>query len=106
MRLDSIALAAVALAAGGAPVMHVDADGDGFPDSVALEHGQLHVATRTGLLTATVPPRAVLDGDLHRPELLGELRARLGRGVRHEANPMPVVAQPLDRGGSSCDRRA
>jgi hypothetical protein len=61
MRLDSIALAAVALAA-AAPVMHLDVDGDGLPDTVTLQRARLHVATRTGVLTAPVPRGASLDG--------------------------------------------
>jgi hypothetical protein len=63
MRLDSIALAAVALAV-SAPALHIDVDGDGFPDSVALSHGQLHVVTRSGVLSTKVPRGGVLDGAL------------------------------------------
>jgi hypothetical protein len=72
MRFDSIALAAVALAA-AVPVVHVDADGDGFPDAVAVDHGQLHVVTRTGVLTSRVPRGAALDGALHVRGLGGAL---------------------------------
>lgn len=64
MRFDSIALAAVALAV-GTPVIHVDADGDGFPDTVALVQARLHVVTRSGVLSARVPAGAVLDGAMH-----------------------------------------
>jgi hypothetical protein len=73
MRLDSIALAAVTLAAGAAPVMHVDADGDGFLDSVALQRAHLHVATRTSVLTARVPRNATLDGAMRVRGLAGTL---------------------------------
>jgi hypothetical protein len=72
MRLDSIALAAVALAA-AAPVMHVDVDGDGFPDTVALKSGRLNVATRTGVLTVAVPRGGTLDGAMHVRGLAGTL---------------------------------
>ena len=72
MRLDSIALAVVALAV-AAPVLHVDADGDGFPDTVAVAHGQLHVVTRSGVLNARAPRGAALDGALRVHGLGGAL---------------------------------
>jgi hypothetical protein len=73
MRLDSIALAAVALAAAAGPVMHVDADGDGLPDTVVLKSGRLHVATRTGVLTTSVPRGGTLDGAMRVRGLGGAL---------------------------------
>jgi hypothetical protein len=72
MRFDSIALAAVALAV-AAPALHVDADGDGFPDSVTVAHGQLHLVTRSGVLTARAPRGGVLDGAMRVHGLGGAL---------------------------------
>ena len=72
MRLDSIALAVVALAVAG-PVLHVDADGDGYPDGVALSHGQLYVVTRSGVLTAPAPRGGTLDGAMRVHGLHGAL---------------------------------
>src|SRR5262249_2703855 len=40
------------------------------------------------------------------PELLGERRTRLGGVVGHEAEPVAVLAQPLDRLGAARDRLA
>ena len=70
--LDSIALALTALTL-AAPPLHVDADGDGFADSVVLSHGSLVVAARTGVLSARVPAGAQLDGALHLRGLRGVL---------------------------------
>jgi len=72
MRFDSIALAAVALAVAG-PVLHVDADGDGFPDTVAVSHGHLHIVTRSGVLSAAAPRGGVLDGAMRVRGLDGAL---------------------------------
>jgi hypothetical protein len=72
IRLDSIALAAAALTL-AAPALHVDADGDGFADSVALSHGRLVVATRTSVLSTPVPQGARLNGALHVRGLAGSL---------------------------------
>jgi hypothetical protein len=72
MRLDSIALAAAALAL-SAPALHVDVDGDGFADTVAVSHGRLDVVTRTGLVSARVPPGARVDGALRVRALRGAL---------------------------------
>ena len=72
MHLDSIAIAVAALAV-GAPVLHVDADGDGFPDTVAVQRGELHVVTRTEVLSVRVPRGAALDGAMRVRGLDGAL---------------------------------
>jgi hypothetical protein len=46
------------------PALHVDVDGDGFPDTVGLSHGRLVVATRTDVLSARVPAHAQLEGGM------------------------------------------
>lgn len=55
------------------PVLHVDADGDGIADTVALSHGRLTVATRTDVVSTRVSSGARLDGALHVRGLAGSL---------------------------------
>ena len=46
----------------------------------------------------------VVDLDPHRPQLFPDLSAGAGRGVRDEANPVPIRPQTAHRSGRSCDR--
>lgn len=60
-------------------MLHVDADGDGFVDTVAISHGRLDVATRSAVLSTRVPAGARLDGALRVRGLPGMLLlVRLG----------------------------
>lgn len=72
IRFDSIALAAAVLSV-AAPALHVDVDGDGFPDAVAVSHGRLVVATRTTVMSTRAPANAQLDGAIRLRGLHGSL---------------------------------
>ena len=71
-------------------MLHVDADGDGFADSVVISHGRLDVETRTAVVSTPVPAGARLDGAMRIHGLHGALLlVRLG--------PSSVVADAVYR---------